>query len=337
MWAQVIGFILLFFALGLQPLLHLLKDLSRTPIDPALGQLPSLSEAELSAFYEKRRTLVIGGTRGVGRGVARAIVKAGGDVTIVGRNATSGASAVEFLKANANKTSQQIKFLAGDLGSERTAKALVRELEGVAKKEGSFDYLVVTAAVFPDWNELKQEDGLEKGHAIAVVGRYIVYRHMNLFLKEGGRVLNVLASGEKKSAFDRTLLTGERNVTGLWEAVLNWAGCAEVMQIGLQNSGNFHKTTRVSTHPGIISTELHVGQGWVMDFLEPIMVGLAGISEEECGLRQANILASGKLPKGNLSYVDEDMKGRLRSEQLQENANTHLGWLMTWLDARSNL
>jgi len=337
MWGKVVAVILVLFALGFQPLLTCIKGLSKAPMDPKIGKLDILPPDELATFYTNRRTLVVGGTRGVGRGIARAIAVAGGHVTVVGRSAVSGASAVAHIKASAKSPTQQITFLAGDLGTMRTAKALVRSLTELAEKEGRFDYMVVTAAVFPDWKEMLQEDGLEKGHAIAVVGRYMLYRHMDLFLKEGARVLNVAAAGEQHANFDKELLTGQRNATSLWEAVLNWAGIVEMVQIGIQESGDFHKTTRVSTHPGLLSTELHVGQGWIMDMAEPVLVGLMGISEDDCGLRQASILASPRLHKENLTLVDEDMIGRLHSTGFQTNVGKHLPWVMSWLNERVQL
>lgn len=292
---------------------------------------------ELAKAYVNKRTLVIGGTRGIGRGVARAIAEAGGDLTIVGRSVESGASAVALLKSHAKSPTQQIAFFPGDLGTAKSAKTLVRWLEEAAKTQGKFDYLVVTAAVFPDWKELLNEDGLEKGHAIAVVGRYTLYRHMHLFLKEGGRALNVLASGDERARFERELLTGQRNCTGLVECVSNWGGSSELMQIGLHESGKFKSITRVSTNPGFLKTELHSGQGLIVDLLEPVFAALIGISEEECGMRQASILASEPLPKGQLSYVDEDMIGRTRSTELQALADNHLLWLMAWLNERTEL
>jgi len=234
------------------------------------------------------------------------------------------------LKNHAAKTFQEIDFVAGDLGSVRSSKALLNQLAERAKK-GRFDYLVVTAAVFPDWENLLQEDGLEKGHAIAIVGRYLVYRHMNLFMKERPRVLNVLASGGSWCNFDRALFLGERNVTGLMEAILNWGGGFEIMQIGLKVQNKDYDATRVTTNPGFISTELHTGQGWVQDHLEPILAATIGISEEEAGVRQASILASPALYKDKITYVDDDMIGRLPSPALETCFKEHGDWLMSWL------
>ncbi len=59
----------------------------------------------------------------------------------------------------------------------------------------------MTAAVFPDWQSLQQEDGLERGFAIAVVGRYLVFRHVADFMATGAqgrsRILNILTGGRK--------------------------------------------------------------------------------------------------------------------------------------------
>lgn len=337
-WSVIIGSALLFFALGLGPLINYAKEsFLHAPFDPEIGQLPILSATELTKFYAKHRTLVVGGTRGIGRGIARVIVQSGGDVTVVGRSVKSGKDAVTELKSHAKSATQQISFIAGDLGTIKSAKELVRTLESVANKEGRFDYLVVTAAVFPDWEDLLQEDGLEKGHAIAVVGRYNLYRHMNLFLKEGGRVLNVMASGQNRHALNKETLEGKKNVTSLVEAILSWSDAAELMQVGVQKSGQFHKTTRVTTNPGLLSTELHYGQGKLFEIFEAIGVAFMGISEEQCGLNQASILASPRLHKGQLNYVDEGMKGRLRSAPLQKAVETDLDYLMAWLDERSRL
>ncbi len=46
-------------------------------------------------------------------------------------------------------------------------------------REKKFDYAVISAATFPDWTKpLQNEDGIDKSFAIAVVGRFIIYRNM---------------------------------------------------------------------------------------------------------------------------------------------------------------
>ncbi len=70
---------------------------------------------------------------------------------------------------------------------------------------------------------------------------------------------------------------------------------------------------------------------------EDIVVRLAGISEEDCGLNQASILASPKLHKGKLSYVDDHMKGRVRSLELQQSMDRDLEFLWTLLGEKTKI
>lgn len=337
-WSVIIGSVLLFFALGLKPLISLAKEkFFYSDIDPQIGQLEVLSDAELTKFYGKHRTLVVGGTRGIGRGIARAIVRFGGDVAVVGRSAKSGEATVSDLKSHARSASQRVSFIPGDLGSVRTTRELLHTLQAETNKQGRFDNLVVTASVFPDWGDLMQEDGLEKNHAITVVGRYMLYRYMNLYLKEGARVLHVLGAGSRVHKFDRDVLEGKRNISSIFECLFSTNAAAELVQLGLQRSGQFHNTTRVNTHPGLIITELHLKQGWLFDSLITFLAMFSGMSEDESGIREASILASPRLHPGGLSYVDDNLIGRVAGEALERSAAENLPSLMAWINQRTEL
>ena len=195
-------------------------------------------------------------------------------------------------------------------------------------------YHSILQATFPNWDApLLNEDGIDKSYAIAVVGRFLIYRNMHRFLTYGARVLNVLASGQKNfGTLDRELAAGERISNNLFENMMTFALANELMQIGLeQNDSTVRKTTRVSTHPGILKTDLHRGQGIWFDILESVAVAIMGVTEEECGTRQAGILASNLLHGGGLSYVDQFNKGKIRSSELQLEVDTNLEWLWSQL------
>jgi len=94
---------------------------------------------------------------------------------------------------------------------------------------------------------------------------------------------------------DRKLIEGRKNVESLIEGMISFSIGNELMIRLLgenDKEGKFIKFARVSTHPGLLRTDLHRNQGLVMDILEGAIVYLAGISEEDCGVRQASILAS---------------------------------------------
>lgn len=331
------------FALALKPLIiPFCMSLSLAPADKTIGKIPVLSQKELSNSFAGKKALLIGGTRGVGYGTALAIAQAGADVTLVGRSEKSGAAALDKIRAATHNEQQRLDFVQGDLGSLQSASELVETL--VSRPE-RYDYLVVSAMTFPDWSAstLRNEDGFDQSYFIGVIGRFIIYRNMHKFLRgDNSHVLNVLAAGAKPMApLDRELASGQRVPTSLMDDISTISLANDIMLIGLEvkDLNISGKTTLVSTHPGFLKTDLHRGQGLFFDVVEWIMVSLVGISEEDCGVRQASILTSDKLHEGNLSYVDMFLKGRERSSQLQAEVDENLEWmwsLLTGLEAKAN-
>ena len=332
-------------------------NFSYAPFDVSIGHIEVLSLSKLSVHYRGKNAILIGGTRGVGYGIALAMAKAGASVTLVGRSEATGRSAAKEIRAELSETEgvgeekggnndydiigNRVRFMRGDIGTVCAANDLVERLATAPTK---YDYLVVTAATFPDWSAptLLNEDGVDQSFAIAVVGRFIIYNNMRKFMRiaDGSavpRVLNVLASGKRfyPKSFDRELAAGKREAKNLIEAMMAFAIGNEIMQIALDRKGGGDEKkafTRVSTHPGLLVTDLHRGQGIVMDTIEPIAVALKGKTPEECGMQHASILASNKLNEGEISYVDDTLRGRLRSVSLDREISNHLDWLWAFLN-----
>ena len=171
------------------------------------------------------------------------------------------------------------------------------------------------------------------------MGRFLLYRNMHNWLAPNARVLNILASGMKMPMWmDRAMAEGTKEPKTLPPAMINFATAHEIMMIGLdQRDDTVNTFTRVSTHPGVIATGLHSGQAWFMDKVVGLGERILSISVEECGIRQASILAADALPEGKLSYVDAFMMGRKQAGVLQKLVRTELDWLwgqLTELEAR---
>ena len=230
-----------------------------------------------------------------------------------------------------------VEFVQGDIGTVCTALNLVERLESQGKR---YDFLVVSAAIFPDWNRpLQDEDGLDRSFAIAVVGRFLIYRNLHRFMNDNARVLNVLASGTKMPVkmFDQDIAAGDRNVTSLIQAMMAFGIGNEIMIESLfkydENHVDNNKFTMVSTHLGMLSTDLHLGQGLVFDILEDVMVRLVGISQEEAGIRQYSILVSEKLHPYGLTLVDHFGHGRIRDPMMADLIEQKRDWLWSFLTA----
>jgi hypothetical protein len=154
--------------------------------------------------------------------------------------------------------------------------------------------------------------------------------HVDFAKNENVRVLNVMASGEPLYPIPIDLATGKRDAKNMIESVMAFATGNELMLRILQedtvNNASL-STTRVSTHPGLLKTDLHRGQGWFMDLAEFVAVAIKGVSIEDCGMMQASVLASPLLPKGHQSYVSSDMRGRMMHPSLVAIQQTQQVWL----------
>ena len=93
----------------------------------------------------------------------------------------------------------------------------------------------------------------------------------------------------------------------------------------------------ITTHPGYLKTDLHRGQGILMDIAEGVLIHFLGSTEEECGRRQVSILcalACNKFRRSRrslLSMVDNFGQGRLINKNTEQDLNEHGNWLWNLL------
>jgi hypothetical protein len=118
-----------------------------TPVNVAEGiavikQKQSAADFIRDGTFKGKRALIIGGTRGIGRGIAAELASAGADVDIVGR--TGGDEVVEAFRESGGEGS--FTFHRADLSTSASCLKLV---DGLAEGGKSFDLLVMTVGVWP--------------------------------------------------------------------------------------------------------------------------------------------------------------------------------------------
>jgi 3-oxoacyl-[acyl-carrier protein] reductase len=90
-----------------------------------------------------RTVLVTGGSKGIGRGIARTFLDAGARVAIVGRDPETGSAAVRDLGAGGG----EVAFVRADVTVAADAQRMVAE---TTERFGSLDVLCANAGIFPD-------------------------------------------------------------------------------------------------------------------------------------------------------------------------------------------
>jgi 3-oxoacyl-[acyl-carrier protein] reductase len=89
-----------------------------------------------------RSVLVTGGTKGIGKGIARTFREAGARVAIVGRDPEAGAAAAAELGAHGG----DVAFIRADVSAAQDAERMVAE---AVERFGSLDVLCANAGIFP--------------------------------------------------------------------------------------------------------------------------------------------------------------------------------------------
>jgi len=68
-------------------------------------------------------------------------------------------------------------------------------------------------------------------------------------------------------------------------------------------------------------------------YLKKLFFALAGISEYDCGRKLTSVLASPKMLVKRLTFVDEDMIGRIKSNEISVIEKKDYDWLINFLDS----
>jgi 3-oxoacyl-[acyl-carrier protein] reductase len=160
---------------------------------------------------EDAKALVTGGSEGIGRGIAEALVAKGCDVVITGRDVEKLAATAEAVGAG---------FIAGDVGVEADAVRTVEEFVG---RHGRIDILVNNAGFgrFAPLVEMSLED-LEAVYRPNVYGAFLMAREAaKHFIRQGsGNLVNVASTSGLKGGRGGTAYSSSkfalRGMTECW-------------------------------------------------------------------------------------------------------------------------
>jgi 3-oxoacyl-[acyl-carrier protein] reductase len=186
-----------------------------------------------------RAVLVTGGTKGIGKGIARAFVDAGARVAICGRDPQMGAAAVADLSSGGG----EVAFLAGDVRIAADTERMVAE---TVERFGGLSILCANAGIFPDVKLADMsEDDIDEIFATNVKGTMLTVK---------AAIAPLAASGH-----GRVIITS--SITGPITGFPGWShyGATKAAQLGFLRSAAIELASDAITVnavlPGNIETE----------------------------------------------------------------------------------
>lgn len=184
--------------------------------------------------------LVTGGTKGIGKGIAKVFAHAGANVVITGRDEASAQATCEQLTAAGKGT---VTYVLGDVASKADCERMVNI---AIERNGGLDVLCANAGIFPD----------SKLASMSEADMDLVF---NTNVK--GTMLTVQAAlpALEKSGHGRVILTS--SITGPVTGFPGWShyGASKAAQLGFMRTAAIElapkKITVNAVLPGNVATE----------------------------------------------------------------------------------
>jgi len=144
-----------------------------------LKKVPKLPENEVAQRLGGRRALLLGGTKGIGFAFAKAFVRRGCNVSIVGRSDAT--DLVKELQALVPEGSTvEIDSFRADLSMVKSAVEFTQQFTA---KHVSLDFSIATTGILPPSAYEETSEGLERDWSISFFSRFVILHEMLDYLR----------------------------------------------------------------------------------------------------------------------------------------------------------
>ena len=238
--------------------------------DPNISWSPTDVDAlDLSG----KRVVVVGGTGGLGRALARAMAGRGAEVTVVGRT---------FRDDDATR----VEFVRADLSSMAEARRIGREIAGE-----SLDLLLFTSGIMAAPRREQTTEGLEKDLAVSYLSRLAIAREVGPKMRPKGRIF-VMGFPGTGAAGDPDDLDSERAYSPMTAHGNTVAGNEALV---LDAARRWPHLGVFGLNPGLVKTNIrgnYLGEGSLRHRIIEWLIGLLTMSPETYARRVVPLLFS---------------------------------------------
>lgn len=199
----------------------------------------------------KKRAIVTGGTRGIGKEICRQLLAQNYDVSFIGRDKESGKTIEEELKASFPDSS--VTYLYGNLGSIASCKKLAKDIQSQHEK---IDLLINNAGIWPTQLSTNS-DGLEMAFMVNHLAPLILTKELlpNIQKAENSRIVNVNAGLYPKGKVSTEETPYGKDFHKI-KTYCNTKLCNILATLEIADKLEGSGTTINALHPGVIKTGL---------------------------------------------------------------------------------
>jgi len=228
--------------------------------------------------------LVTGGTAGIGLSTAKVLAQRGADVILLGRDEKRGRAAVAELERATGRTT---KFVSVDLSDQQAIRQFASWLDSTYPR---LDVLVNNAGAMFGRRQLSA-DGIEMTFALNHLSYFMMSNLLLPSLQAAGRarIVNVASRAHVGVSIDFADLQSERRYGG-WQAYKRSKLCNLLFTYELSRRLKGTPITANALHPGFVSSEIGVRNGWTVRFVWNLLTLIA--SSPERGAETSIYLAS---------------------------------------------
>lgn len=203
----------------------------------------------------KKRALVTGVTSGIGREVARGLVRLDYDLIVIARNEAK----VNELRreATALKSDVQIDYHHADLSLVTSTQAALAE---ITARVDRIDLLYYSAALVPN-NIVLTDEGIERCFAISYLSRFVITETMlPALMKSEDKLLLAIASPGMKAKVDFEDVNFEKRPYKTMDVLGQFQHANDVYFTHLSDKHRDAGLRAYVYHPGVVDTPIH--QNW---------------------------------------------------------------------------
>eukprot|EP01116_Phalansterium_solitarium_P002787 TRINITY_DN1305_c0_g4_i2.p1 TRINITY_DN1305_c0_g4~~TRINITY_DN1305_c0_g4_i2.p1 ORF type:complete len:299 (+),score=134.77 TRINITY_DN1305_c0_g4_i2:750-1646(+) len=229
-----------------------------------------------------KRAVVVGGTSGIGTGVALRLAKANVSVTVVGRNRRAGEEVVSQMRSVSGSPQASFDFVECDASLLANAKGFAASY--AARPEvSSLDYLVLTQGIATTQGYTPTSEGLDQKMALHCYGRMAFVDQLLPLLRRShdGRVLSVL-SGGVHSPYTQYAEDADLSQAYSLAKAANAAGFYNDIALDAFSRDN-PGLTFIHAAPGFVRTNWGTEMPWLIKGAVRMLARVMGKDRDDCG------------------------------------------------------